>query len=312
MTAMPSTQKKTKTSAKGKDAAEKKRLTGGNVPRGEVYLMEPELLRVHKDPKHPLFDERALWPIDENLVKNIMAFGVKSVLHIRKDGEFLDVVDGRQRVLNACEANRRLRKAGLDPIRVPCRLERGEDGYMASLMVLTNELRRSDGPLTRAAKAQRLLNLGKTEEEVCVVFGFDGATLARLLKLLDCAPEVQAAVRDGKLGYVAASQLGTLSREDQLVQFKALMASGQTTTGDVMRAVRAKKTGARDVAVKAPSKRLLRTLIGLIKEQEKAEDGQVIKVSAAELIAWVMGDAEGVTGLRRLIEKAAGSGEVAA
>jgi ParB family chromosome partitioning protein len=298
MTAMLSTQKKTKAGAKAK----KTRLNGTSVPRGEIYLFEPEVLRIHKDPKHPLFDERALWPIDEKMVLNIMVYGVKEPCLIRRDGEHIDVVNGRQRVTNACEANRRLRKAGNDPIRVPCKLERGEDSYMASLMVLTNELRRSDGPLTRAAKAQRLLSMGKTAEEVCIVFGIDNATLGRLLKLLDCAPEVQALVRDGKLGYVAASQLGALSREDQLVQLKVLMASGQTTTGDVARAIRAKKTGARDTAVKAPSKRLLRTLIGMIKEQEDKNGEKAVCVNARDVLRWVLGDVDGVVGLRRLVE----------
>jgi len=272
------------------------------APRADIYLMEPETLRVHKDPKHPLYDERALWPIDEAMVLNIMAFGVQVPLLVRKDGENIDVVEGRQRTTNACEANKRLRKVGLDPIRVPCKLARGEDGFMAALMVLTNEHRRGDAPMNRATKAQRLLAMGKSEEEVCVIFGFDAATLGRLLKLLDCAPEVQAAVRSGKLGYVAAGQLSALSREDQIAQLKALIASGQTTTGDVARAVKAKKTGARDTAVKAPSKRLLRTLIGLIEAQEKASGAKVLCVNAVDTLRWVLGDVEGVLGLRRLVE----------
>jgi ParB-like chromosome segregation protein Spo0J len=308
---MLTTQKKR--DAKKSEKPEKKRLNGIAVPRGEIYLIEPETLRIHKDPKHPLFDERALWPIDEKMVLNIMVYGVKDVLKIRRDGEHLDVVDGRQRVINGCEANRRLRKAGNDPIRVPCKLERGEDSYMASLMVLSNEMRRNDEPLTRAAKAKRLLDMGKTEEEVCITFGFDNATLSRLLLLLDCGPEIRELVRSGKLGYVAASQLGTLSREEQLVQLRALQAAGQTTTGDVARAVRAKKTGARDTAVKAPSKRLLRTLIGLIKEHDAKNDGKPLCINAADALRWVLGDVDGVVGLRRMvesIEKKAAVGEV--
>ena len=81
-----------------------------------VYYAYPDDLFVETDPTKPLFDNRALLALREEMVESIMAHGVLQDVICEKRGTAGPiVVDGRQRVLHAREANKRLRRAGNDP-----------------------------------------------------------------------------------------------------------------------------------------------------------------------------------------------------
>ena len=183
--------------------------------RRQSFLLPPENLVLILDKDHPLYDERVELPPDESVVRNMMKYGVRVALKVRKDGPEIQVVDGRRRTINAREANRRLVEEGREPLLVACEVTRGSDQDHADEMTMLNELRRGDDPITKAKKIQRYLNSGRTIEEAQVVWGLGLASIKNYLKMLDCSPKIQEAVATGRLGFTAAQPLAKLTRSEQ-------------------------------------------------------------------------------------------------
>jgi len=205
--------------------------TYGAEGREEFLLLKPENLVVVTDEEHPLYDERVKLPLSEALVLNVMAHGVKVAIIVRKNGEredgtpIVEVVDGRQRVRAAIEANKRLVKEGKEPLLVKAQRERGEAADLFGTMVLTNELRQGDGQLVKARKLQRYLAMGRTEEQAAVTFGVTVPTVKNLLTILELHPKVQKAIEEG-LPTNVARPLGKLPQEEQPAALEKLIESG--------------------------------------------------------------------------------------
>src|SRR5512137_1971108 len=102
----------------------------GAAARGQTFSYLPEALTLVRDKSHPLYDERVDLPPDEAAVLSIMRHGVIKPITVRKNGYMnggtavIEVMDGRSTVIAAAEANRRLLKAGRDPILVPAIIRR--------------------------------------------------------------------------------------------------------------------------------------------------------------------------------------------
>lgn len=176
----------------------------------DAYMFDPEDLVLVTDEKHPLYDERVHLPVNENYVLNMMFApdgvpqGVLQPITGMRDPETgkILVVIGRQRVKAAREANKRLKKAGLEQIRVPTLLQRipSNAGHRAMGMIISeNEQRENDTPLGRAKKAQRYIDMGRSEDEVAVLFGISKASVKNMLGLLDAPAAVRNAVEAGKI-----------------------------------------------------------------------------------------------------------------
>jgi len=194
----------------------------------------PEKLKVVSDPTHPLFDERSTLPIDEMMVRNIQAFGVLEPVIVTRDAETGDVlvVDGRQRVRHALIANERLSAAGLPPLLVPASTRKGDDpATLMGIMVATNEVRQADPPMIRAAKMQRLKNLGRDEGAIALTFGVNKLTVSNTLALLDCSKAVRDAVESGKIGVTEARTLSKLKPAEQSAKVRELIEATAGKTG---------------------------------------------------------------------------------
>lgn len=166
--------------------------------------------------EHPLYDPRVLLPINEGLVANIMAHGVKVPVMLRPDGPYLDVIDGRQRVRALREANRRLVEQGARPFKLPYHVEKGMNDVRAmQLMVLTNEQRVQDNGLNKAQKARALLDAGMTEAEVALEFGVSKQSVDIWMRVLACDETVLKALEDGLLKMSGARAIAGESRERQ-------------------------------------------------------------------------------------------------
>lgn len=186
----------------------------------------PEKLTIVTDQAHPLYDERHKLPFDEATVKNMMAFGVLEPIIVTRDTESgaVLVVDGRQRVKNATEANRRLDEQGRPLLLVPATTRKGDDSAtLMGVMVATNELRQADPPLVRAAKMQRMKNLGQDDEAVAVAFGCTAKTVEATLCLLDCSKPVQKAVEGGFIGITDAKYLSRLTPDQQRAKVEEIV-----------------------------------------------------------------------------------------
>lgn len=191
----------------------------------DVYMFDPDDLVIVTDPKSPLYDERAELPLDEALVLNIMFApdgvpqGVLEPILVARNAETgkVEVIDGRQRVKSAREANKRLKKQGLEPIRVGAMVQRANSHRLMGMLISSNEHRQADTPLGRAKKAQRYIDLGRDEAEVGTLLGITKGSVKNLLSLLDAPAAVRNAVESGKIttsdGYKLAKLDPTEARE---------------------------------------------------------------------------------------------------
>lgn len=183
--------------------------------RSDMFLVPPEELTLIEDPKHALYDDRVLLPLDEPLVQSIMRHGVKRTLICCKDGDRVVVLDGQQRTKAAREANRRLAAEGKEPVRCKIVLERGSDGDLYGVKLLANAMAQEETPMGRAVKIQKYLSLGRTEAEAAVVLGLKTPQVKALLSLLDLSPKVQQAVEKGEVNLTSAAKIAKLPRESQ-------------------------------------------------------------------------------------------------
>ena len=207
----------------------KRKKTSIDAPRGNLFLMEPEDLVLITDKKHPLYDPRVEWPVSDSMVASVMAKGVIEPVIVRKEGNEIVVIDGRQRTKAAKEANKRLRSEGAPTVRVPVIIRREGDTEAFSTSVVLNEIRQADDVLTKAEKAQRLLNMGRSEKEVAADFGVTTVSIKNWLAVLELAPEVRKAVKDEKISaHDAVKSLGKLDRDEQVKSLPALIESAPT------------------------------------------------------------------------------------
>jgi ParB family chromosome partitioning protein len=157
---------------------------------------------------------------------NMMAFGVLVPIIVTRDPESGDVlvIDGRQRVRHALEANRRLAEQGRDLLLVPATTRKGDnDATLMGMTIATNELRQADDPLVRAAKMQRLKNLGQDDAAVAVAFGCNTKTVTNTLALLDCNKVAQKAITQGFIGIGDALYLSRLTPAQQTAKVEEIV-----------------------------------------------------------------------------------------
>lgn len=209
--------------------------TYGSESRSNIHNFDPDKLVIVTDPLSPLYDERHKLAVDENLVKNINYHGILEPVLVRKNPEtgVVEVVAGRQRVKAAREINRRRREEGGEPLFVPTIVRRGDDASVTSAMASENELRTSDDPMNRARKMQRLVQFGKSETEIGVVFGCTAATVKNTLSLLECTNTVRRAVEAGKIKPSVAYQLAKQTPEEQNEKVAAILAATSEETVEV-------------------------------------------------------------------------------
>lgn len=205
----------------------------------DVYMFDPHDLVIVDDESSPLYDDRVHLPVDEALVRNIMfapdgvpqgvlepGLGARNTETGR-----VEIIDGRQRVKAAREANDRLRKQGAEPVRVPVLLQRANSHRAMAMLISTNEHRQDDTPLGRAKKAQRYVDLGRDESEIATLFGISVASVKNLLSLLDAPAVVRTAVESGKITASAAYKLAKLEPAEARDKLAELLEKAPRTPG---------------------------------------------------------------------------------
>jgi len=261
-----------------------------------TFMVDPHKLIIvgfdtkHKKGEHPLWQERALEEVDENLARNIATVGFQSVIQVRVDGTKYEVVAGRRRVKAARLANQMREKLAKDsgdafiPVKVECKIVRGTDLQHVGMMISENANRKDVAPLQMAEDIQGFLNLGASEEMAASAAGKTVPQMKLFLKLLDLDSKVQAAVRKGEISVKAAIQLAALGREEQVVELAKIEAGeAGATVADVEAAVKSKRTG--EEVSKAPGKRLVNKLL-------ESDDGKRV-LSAADsvhVVRWMIGE----------------------
>ncbi|PXG86134.1 hypothetical protein DMP59_03640 [Klebsiella pneumoniae] len=205
----------------------------GASGKTNVLTFEPENLHLVTDKTHPLYDERIYLPLHEPTVLNIMDLGVIEPIVVWKDPEtgLTCVVEGRQRVKNTLEANKRLRKEGKKPLLIPAVVRRGSPVSMAQAMISANEIFQPDTPLGRAKKMADALSRGHDEKDLALMFGIGIPAVRATLALLDATQAVKDAVEQGAITVTHARQLISLTPEEQREKVKQIETATAGTTG---------------------------------------------------------------------------------
>ena len=254
--------------AKAKAAGNKKAF---DAPTGTTFFLDPGPAQVriigfdtNDGIEHVLADPERLEADDalaEEDIINVMTLGVKKPILGRKDGEFIDVIDGRHRVRWMREANKRLVKAGQPPHRIEVKVWRPKnpdraDAELMMLMASLNEIVRKDDQLTQAKKAQRMLSRGLSEKEVAIAFGVSEAVVKNRLKLLDVDTKVLKAMEEKRIAPSVATELAAVPRAEQVPLMEKLISEGRATTGEAKREVTiAKESRASAAATPADTRR---------------------------------------------------------
>lgn len=278
----------------------------GAARRSDMLWFEPEALTVVRDPGHELYDKRCLLfdaeplgPKEEDLVLSIMEDGILETVTVRKNGEtkknepLMEVVFGRRRVMAAVIANKRLKKAGREPVLVPALLRRGGGAEMFGLVISENEIRRGNDPIARAELLEKYLALGGTEAKAAVKFGVTTQTIRNLKALNDCSTKVKDAVRAKVIPLAAAKDLSTMPRAEQDKALAGLVASGATKGKKAKEATEKLRGGRGKTREKKHVMRQRKEIVALGEAVSKLKGFEQKAIAAA--FHWVLGDDEALT-----------------
>lgn len=171
-----------------------------NARRGNLFHLDPSAVTIigldtdHGPGEHPLYDERIKLPLDEGMILSVMALGVQQTVRVTVENGVPLVVDGRQRVRAAREANARLAKAGEPLLTVKVEGENAakiSPERLMSTMVALNEIRRDDDVLVKATKADRMRARGIPDKDIAIAFGVTTQAVANWAKIAALAPETK-------------------------------------------------------------------------------------------------------------------------
>lgn len=144
---------------------------------------------IERNPFQPRthFDEAGL----EELTNSIRQLGVIQPVTVRRVGNGYQLISGERRL-------RAAKTAGLKEI--PVTLVAAPDEQSLEMAMVENLQRRDLGPLEEAEGYRQLATrFNMTQDKIAERVGKARATVANAMRLLTLQPEVQAAVRDGKL-----------------------------------------------------------------------------------------------------------------
>ncbi|URF02814.1 ParB/RepB/Spo0J family partition protein [Cupriavidus campinensis] len=193
-----------------------------------LLFFDPDTLVLVTDKASPLYDERVHLPVDENLARNIDYQGVLQPIAVSKNPETgdVEVAIGRQRTKAARLANEWRRARGVEPILIPGFVHRGDRRNALDVIIGENELRQADTPIGRAGKMRDAMALGRSEEQLAMLFGCTPQTVKATLALLECCSAVQQAVEREQISVTHARQLVKLTPAEQREKVRDLVAAG--------------------------------------------------------------------------------------
>lgn len=171
------------------DSGEKEKISGsGATPRGAIS--EIEISKIETNPWQPRtdFDEEAL----NDLAESIKVQGIIQPITVRalSEKEF-QLISGERRLQAS-------KKAGLKTI--PAYIRIADDQQMLEMALIENIQRENLNAIEIALSYQRLLaECDLKQEELGDRVGKNRSTVTNYLRLLKLPPDIQVALRDGKL-----------------------------------------------------------------------------------------------------------------
>lgn len=238
----------------------------GHMGKQDCPNYDPDAIHI-PEKGEPFYDPRNDLPVDPDFVSGIIDHGIlQPVKCIRKDGKLI-LIMGRQRVKGARVAKHQHGWQG----GVPVLVTRTTEGEGLEKLVIENEHRIADDPITQAIKMQRMLDQIGDMNKVTRAFRLSAFTIKNQVKLLDLSTAVQEAVKSGKLAVTAALTLVGLPIEEQDKLLEGLLKDGAKPTAEMLRNEVAKTKGRtpkngeedeaeEDKAVKAPGGNMVRRM----------------------------------------------------
>ncbi|WP_436516706.1 ParB/RepB/Spo0J family partition protein [Ekhidna sp. To15] len=171
------------------DSGEKEKISGsGATPKGAIS--EIEITKIETNPWQPRtdFDEGAL----NDLAESIKVQGIIQPITVRalSDKEF-QLISGERRLQAS-------KKAGLKTI--PAYIRIADDQQMLEMALIENIQRENLNAIEIALSYQRLLaECDLKQEQLGDRVGKNRSTVTNYLRLLKLPPDIQVALRDGKL-----------------------------------------------------------------------------------------------------------------
>lgn len=263
--------------------------------RSDGFTADPDIFSIVTDKNHSLYDERVEAIADDDpdfqaLVASIVEIGVKTQIHVIRDGDKLLVKDGNQRVRAARKANKIRAAKGLDPVQVPFKVVHERNGETQAEKASMN-IRVKSPAMVQARLALRLEGMGKSREQIAVAMGCTVPMVDNYLRLLDCAPKVQQAVEQDKASPQVARELAKLPREEQEKALEVMLTEGVAKGSAGIRAVSAVKRGEK-VEKKAVARRMKnRIAVQELHDRLHSKESSLKKDGAAVYMAlrWVLG-----------------------
>lgn len=276
--------------------------------------LDPLEVRLQDDKSKNLYNirlqgmlESPKWP---GFLASVRRFGVQTPIIVRRDGDTFELLAGHRRTIAARLVNEELVAAGAKTlIRLPYTVRRTSDKDGMLVGALENAQREDNTPLQQAYLAQKLLELGATDEDAALALGVSEIYLkAHLLKLLETDDSIQADVEAGVIPAAAAVPLAGLPREEQRAivaeeKAKAKAKGGKVKGKDIKAAAAVakkkrgaqgpRKTNASTVAARPGIKEMQQAFVGalawaaepgLLKGKESKEQ------AVAELLGAVTGE----------------------
>ncbi len=183
---------------------------------GGVLQISVDLIDAMKEQPRQNFDQAAL----EDLAESIKESGVLQPLLVTKEGSRYRLIAGERRL-------RAAKIAGLAQVPVIVRQSTDEDAF---LLALVENLQREDlNPIEQARAFKRLSDdYNMTQEAIAKRIGKQRSTVANSLRLLKLAPEVLAAVEEGRLAEGTARALLPLKQQRQLALLGPILEQNMT------------------------------------------------------------------------------------
>ncbi len=198
----------TKTKKKTDDRRKRQAI---DAQRGNYFMIDADqclIAGVDTDdgPEHPCYQKHATRPVDDAFVQSIIRNnGNFQLIDVWKDPEGnIYVVAGRRRVIGIRLANKILVSQGCEPLRVKAVVLRDEPHRLLGVKIEENEQRSNTGAMDKARDANQYIQMGRSVEETAERFNVSTQTISNWTRLLDLAPEVQAAIESGKISWTAA------------------------------------------------------------------------------------------------------------
>lgn len=263
-----------------------------DLPRQSMFSADPASLVIvgydtDDGQDHPLWDPSCSDEPDETLAESLGAHGQLQPIVIRKNGERLEVVAGRGRT----KAARLWNEANPDrPLSLRCTLTRGKSTVeLAEAVIAENEHRKERPISVKARMAQRLIDLGRTEDQVATLYRVTLVTLRGWLESLDRAPEVIAMQDAGVVSNADAERIAHLTHRDQAAVAELAKETGTTLSEAATNAgvsVGANRKQRARGSSHTPSSRPGLTEIRAAIESKEPDDA----ITWREFALWVIGD----------------------